>query len=476
MKDGLENSFKKSLDNYELPYDASAWDSMQAKLDASASNGFEEQMKESLNAAEYPYNPAAWTALENRLDAGKKGGKGKWYVAASIIAVASIATYLLINTDSTKATPEPQSQEKAKTTNTVAKNADNNTSNGVVSNANNRNSLNNNQTASNSGTNSDAASNQVDQNVHSNGTSNNASQETNQGSNTDTSQNDNNQNDRNLNNGGSPNNTGNNPGENPDRAWNYITPAIETLCEGSTVKINNENDYPITIVQPNGLIWSGHSNQSTLFEASIEGTCKVGYMRNDAFVEKESFRVLPAPKADFEFVDLSKIYLDGLPTTEVRATTTGQDFTWKYENGLEKGNEAALHFYNKGVYPVELTVVGVNGCKSTIKKTVNIEENYNLMAQNSIAPLDIDIRNTRFMPIALTIRKDISFTMIILDPRDGHLIYETSDAAEGWDGIDRQTGSMVSFDKNYIWKVTIHNPEKGESTDYAGTVLVLQER
>ena len=32
MKDGLENSFKEALNNFELPYDAQAWDALNQKL------------------------------------------------------------------------------------------------------------------------------------------------------------------------------------------------------------------------------------------------------------------------------------------------------------------------------------------------------------------------------------------------------------------------------------------------------------
>ena len=34
MKDGLENSFKEALNNFELPYDAQAWESLNKKLSA----------------------------------------------------------------------------------------------------------------------------------------------------------------------------------------------------------------------------------------------------------------------------------------------------------------------------------------------------------------------------------------------------------------------------------------------------------
>jgi len=117
MKDAFENSLKENLENFELLYDASSWASLQSKLDARAaagSNGFDQQVKESLSSNEYPYNPAAWTAMSKKLDA-KKGGKGKWYIAASILAVASVTAYLVL----TNETERKQDQNGARTVQSV---------------------------------------------------------------------------------------------------------------------------------------------------------------------------------------------------------------------------------------------------------------------------------------------------------------------------------------------------------------------
>lgn len=471
MKDAFENSFKENLDNFELPYDASAWSAMQAKLDATSaagSNNFDQKVKESLSGNEYPYNPAAWTAMSKKLDA-KKGGKGKWYIAASILAVVSVAGYLLMTAD-TEQTKDQNAQNTVQT-----------------SKANSTKTNNSNNKSSNSTTNSTSIvdpSNLSQQNT-ANG-SNNNSQRT-QNANTPADQNviPNNSNEpNNSGTGGDHRNSGNSQG-NPttvtannhstqiaEKKWDYISPKIENICFGTISKIKNDNDYPLVIINPNGQVWTSAENTQTPFNPAVDGTHRVGYMKKNRFIEQESFTVNPSPKADFEFVDLSKIFLDGLPTTEVRTSSTGKTFTWNYENGTEYGTEAELHFYKKGVHVIELTVEGATGCESTVTKTVNIDENYNLMANTGFYPMGIDPRTNVFMPYSLT-KRDVQFTMIILDPNDGHLIYETSDASKGWDGVDRQTGSLVQMEKVYIWKVNLNNPEKGESSEYAGTIMPL---
>ena len=79
------------------------------------------------------------------------------------------------------------------------------------------------------------------------------------------------------------------------------------------------------------------------------------------------------------------------------------------------------------------------------------------------------------MPRALK-ERDTPFKLIILDRRDGHIIYETTDANQGWDGIDRQTGTMVDYEQTYIWKVTLVSPQPGEQAEYFGTIIPLHKR
>ncbi|MDB4516547.1 hypothetical protein N9089_03005 [Crocinitomicaceae bacterium] len=472
MKDAFENSLKENLENFELPYDASAWASMQSKLDATAaagSNGFDKQVKESLSSNEYPYNPAAWTAMSKKLDA-KKGGKGKWYIAASILAIASVTAYLVL----TNETERKQDQNGSRTAQSVDATS-------VKTNPNEKRNTNTSKATLTSENQEKNAANQNEV-VSKQTTSTNQTQPS--GTNTavnaiNNANNANNSGNNNLsNNNASPNNpivtvipTDPN-GENTTRPVTYISPEIGNVCLGTITKIKNYNEFPLVIVNPNGQVWTSAENTKTPFNPTVDGTHRLGYMKKNRFIEKERFSVNPTPKADFEFVDLSKKFLDGMPSTEVRTSSVGQSFTWSYENGTEYGTEAELHFYKKGVHVIELTVVGATGCESTVTKTVNIDENYNLMANTGFYPMGIDPRTNSFMPYSLT-KRDVQFTMIILDPNDGHLIYETSDASKGWDGIDRQTGSLVQMEKAYIWKVNLSNPEKGESSEYAGTIMPL---
>jgi hypothetical protein len=99
-----------------------------------------------------------------------------------------------------------------------------------------------------------------------------------------------------------------------------------------------------------------------------------------------------------------------------------------------------------------------------------VSEDYNLLAVNAFEPLSQDARKSTFIPYALT-QRNTPFRMVILDPNDGGIVYETSDALLPWDGIDKRSGKLADTNKAYVWKVNLLKPEPGEKSDYLGTVV-----
>ena len=63
--------------------------------------------------------------------------------------------------------------------------------------------------------------------------------------------------------------------------------------------------------------------------------------------------------------------------------------------------------------------------------------------------------------------------MIVIDPTDGAILFETSAADITWDGTDRNTGKMVDANKSFVWKVILEQPEVNENPEYIGTVVRL---
>ncbi|MFT6243624.1 MAG: hypothetical protein ACJA0U_002833 [Salibacteraceae bacterium] len=458
----VDSAIKSSLENYELPYAASAWTVMNSKLDATSGTGVDQAVKSSLENYEIPYAAAAWTAMNAKLDA-KDAPRSyiRWYVAASILVATLAVSYLAVtNSDeeqnSSTASSEIAQNKTPKTTNNKSNTSS--TSDGTEVNS-NGNTPSNIETPANVGTTANGGElltgNEpvipADINPPNNGGTDPVI----------------------VNQGVGSNVVDPTVPQVSTPAAPFILPFVDNVCQGAAIKIANENKYPISIVFPNGSVWSARGKSETKLTTAVAGIYVVGYMEDGQLQKEGSFNVNSAPTSDFDFVNLDEILLDGLPTTEVSTISPGVKHEWNYGKQTSYGSEANPHFFTKGAHDIELTVTGSNGCKSSITKRVNIEDNYNLLAVNAFDPRSLDIRNNRFIPRALVERIGVKFSMIIVDHTDGHIMYETSDANQGWDGIDRTTGEQLGYQKTFIWKVSIANPQTGENSIYGSSAIIL---
>ena len=425
MKDNLENSFRESLNNFEMPYNSAAWESMRAKLDA-----------------KMPVKPT----------------KTKWFVAAGVLIIAALTTslFLFSNKENAKKTVVAESTQE-----TSPKNTPKNDAPSVIDNEHQSEktptesiTVERNQQEEITNNNHDAQVNAQSNDVKNNVENTNSSTE--QSYESATFQ------------------------ELPIQIIkkeektvapeDLIIPSITSVCIGEEIKIENVNDAEIVVGGPwFKQIIEPHSTVTVTFEN--EGTYVIGPEEADDGKNLKTFSVKSLPKPDF-IIDADVKYENGLPSIRF-ISNSGQNTHWKFDKTSLKGEEITPHFFKKGNHVVEISVEGTNGCSNSLEKNVYIEENYNLLAVNSFIPLDNDPRRNTFMPYALTQRKDVQFTMIIIDPTDGHTVFQTNDATNGWTGIDQQTGQEVKRQKAYIWKVIVSNPVQGENGEYAGTITPL---
>ncbi len=415
-------------------------------------DNFENNIKESLNGFEVPYDAAAWSAMSKRLDQTMptSGGSNlKWYLGgAATVAVIVTTALLWPSTDVEKSQHiTSTSTEKVKETEDQV-----HTSKGTSSHT----------------TVQDASITEVPVKNSSNGTSNPVSFDP------------------------SPSIFDNpidyikvkeNTFIKEDEPTNSIfdpiiemvapsVPSVANICLNETTTINNTNKQELTVVGPNG-ITAIKGNSSLQFTPDSEGIYNLGFMVNGIFNSKESFVVKPLPKADFT-IDETYNYENGVPSINLSTNSQGVAHSWAFEgqNGTTSGTETKAHFFYKGEYDITLTVTGSNSCKSTATKSVQIDETYNLMAVNGFDPMSSDNRINSFIPRGL-VERSADFRMIIIDPTDGAIIFETSDVSNPWRGLDKRNGQMVSANKAYIWKVTLNNPLKGENPEYKGTIVRL---
>jgi hypothetical protein len=244
-------------------------------------------------------------------------------------------------------------------------------------------------------------------------------------------------------------------------------------CLNSDFSYSNANDKSIYLLWPSENLEEINAKESLDINLDEKGKYQIGTLNQDQeFKEFVSFMVHQSSVIQLT----AKDYLDfenGLPELNVQAFSDHPvDWTLNGENIAQKSNSENFNLFDKGSYIIKASTADVNGCQSEDQVSFYVEKNYNLLAVNAFTPNSMDHRNTSFMPYALT-KRDAAFKMIIIDPSNGAVIFETMNADQPWTGINMNTGELVEENKSYVWKVVLQNPEKGESPEYMGTIVRL---
>ena len=415
MKDGLENSFKEALNNFELPYDAQAWESLNKKLSAK-----------------------------------------KWYQAtqikwsAALVIAIGIAAYFTLPTSSTRAIKETHDNTTTRETNSPT----------TVTPNQGETSPSTHQRLFDMATNTKGIDplmspgftppvvvteliphsiplilDQID-----------VLSLTDQAI------------DR----------------QDPTPSYNGAIAIIDfkNRCQGETLQLEADKAHERMIHYAGREL---HFSYNEVISLKLSEPGKIVVTANTGpygqFEEVGSFEVYPSPLLSIT-VEQTLNYEDGLPKISCQAESSESQISWHstYVLSDNLGKNTEIHAFEKGFAIIEAQVTSINGCKTKEKDMVNIPSDYNLLAVNAFNPQSLDSRNSRFMPYALTIRQT-PFKLIVLDPDNGGLVFESTDENNAWDGIDRRDGKLVPGNKAYIWKVVIQHPVAGEKGEYRGTIV-----
>jgi hypothetical protein len=248
---------------------------------------------------------------------------------------------------------------------------------------------------------------------------------------------------------------------------------VKDYCLNSEFSYSNVNDKSIYLLSPLDNLEEISAKETFDVTLDEKGKYQIGTLNQDQeFKEFVSFMVHQSSVIQLT----AKDYLDfenGLPELNVQAFSDHPlDWTLNGEKIAQKSNSENFYLFDKGSYIIKASTTDVNGCQIADQVNFYVEKNYNLLAVNAFTPNSMDQRNTSFMPYALT-KRDAAFKMIIIDPSNGAVIFETMNADQPWTGINKNTGELVEDKKSYVWKVVLQNPEKGESPEYMGTVIRL---
>ena len=253
----------------------------------------------------------------------------------------------------------------------------------------------------------------------------------------------------------------------------YVEPNV---CQNTVWNYSNDNNkVSIWLKTPSNKlieIHPGGKHSETLFEL---GVYHIGIMdESDEFESYSNMNVLQVEKVQIITED-GLNYENGLPELNAEVYHEGKtSWIWTLNDSFASKNQSTESFnlFSKGSHIIGVKTIDANGCNSSSSFTFNVEEDYNLLAVNAFNPESVDLRNRKFIPYALT-KRNTPFRMIIIDPSNGGVIFETSSAEMPWDGIDRNTGKMVDRNTSFVWKVVLEEPEINEKPEYKGTVVRL---
>ena len=242
-------------------------------------------------------------------------------------------------------------------------------------------------------------------------------------------------------------------------------PILLPNCAGISSDVKNTNAFEVTL-KSDGMLLSIAPNSSKKLELSA-GNIEIIDSKTGTVLQSN---VISQPKGDLVIDEL--IYENGLPVQGIHVKTEANVRYVRYGKLIREntGKELNLHVFEKGTLLVHIDLTDDNGCTNELSALINVAEDYNLLAVNAFEPTSQDARKTTFMPYALT-QRATPFRMIILDPNDGGVVFESTDATLAWDGIDRRFGKMGDSNKAYVWKVTLSEPKAGEKSEYMGTVV-----
>jgi len=239
------------------------------------------------------------------------------------------------------------------------------------------------------------------------------------------------------------------------------------MCANDDLMIGNPNTAKfITVTDINGKTIDLAPGKKVTLKPKSQGTITVqsGDHKDIIAVHENTAKL-------YIDVDPSILYENGIPTLKFKVPGMKENLDWSSNiKGTEqKGDTYIVHPYVEKNIEVKVTSTNEYGCSVSETQVVSIQETYNLMAPSGFRPNSGDIQTNTFMPYALT-QRNVNFELVVLDPRTGAVVFSSSDATQGWDGIDKRTGEMVKENSVWAWKVVIKNPNVGEPVEYKGTI------
>lgn len=147
-------------------------------------------------------------------------------------------------------------------------------------------------------------------------------------------------------------------------------------------------------------------------------------------------------------------------------------FLWSFGTGEQSFESDPSYDFgiDQGVYTVCLLATNEFGCSDSICQTIRLKNDLLVMIPNSFTP-DNDGVNDYFFPVLNGIDEN-DYQFSIFD-RQGHLLFETLDVADRWNGSYREELGYYAADAWFTWKLVVKELGAPDKREFTGTVLML---
>jgi gliding motility-associated-like protein len=248
-------------------------------------------------------------------------------------------------------------------------------------------------------------------------------------------------------------------------------------CAPLTVNFTNTTPNSINCIWTigDGTILTGISNVTNVF--SSEGCFDVTLSSSGSdgcismFMESNLVCVEVSPVADF-FTDNTILTQDDLDINFINTSTGAVDYIWNFgDNSALNTEENPYHeyFFTESAYTIMLIATSSLGCIDTAYSSITMAEQLLYFIPNTFTP-DGDLKNNSFQPVFTSGFDPYNFNMLIFN-RWGEILFETNNAAIGWDGT--YNGDYVQ-DGVYTWKIEFKAKENDKKHFLSGHVNLFR--
>ena len=171
------------------------------------------------------------------------------------------------------------------------------------------------------------------------------------------------------------------------------------------------------------------------------------------------------PIADFDYT-ANTISENNVETELTNKSIDATSYYWNFSDGTSSTDINPNHNFNKANNYIELIALNEFGCKDTVEKLIETDQEYTIFLPNTFTPNSNGINNI-FKPFYTGISTS-RFHMYVYD-RWGEKIWETENPELGWDG--RAKGKQVVQNDVYTWLIYFYDL-KGYKHEKAGLVII----